>query len=573
MSRRLLPAALVLLGAAVVAADEGMWRFDQLPTGAVKSQHGVTLTASDLERLQRAPVRILGGDGAGTGTFASANGLILTNHHVALDCIRTSTLAEQAKNGAENLIEQGFTAKSPADELECKRFRAQVERSARDVTANMDAAVSPGMDIAAVQRARQTVRLELERDCQRERGQNFSCSVVDFNSGARTLLIVYEEFKDIRLVYAPEKQLGYFGGDEMNFRFPRYVADISILRAYQGTDGSHAEFDPTHVPVRPDSYRPVAMEEVREGDFTLVAGFPGNTNRYRESLSASYNLRKGIPDQIRSLEDELRILRRHAAADSEDSSHPAEPYLRSRELAEVPAGPACRAEGQRRRRRTPAPRTRFHARFSTAGPISSSCIGDVIDAQAAVYANDVEARAELDAALNWIQKSSVVSYASALHEFAAARAQASDRDRDPQFQERNWPRVRQSLLDEEPLVPALEEDLLTEGFTRALKLTGDQAIPAVQRLAERVARNGAAPNPRDLARAVLAGSSSVVGGRPEAARGRASGHLRVLHRSGDRVRPRSRELALGSSRAHPDPQREDSREPIAFRPGPAGLAG
>ena len=115
----------------------------------------------------------------------------------------------------------------------------------------------------------------------------------------------------------------------------------------------------------------------------------------------------------------------------------------------------------------------------------------------------------------------------------------SDRERDPQFQERNWPRVRESLLDDEPLVPALEEDLLTEGFTRALKLTGDQAIPAVQRLAERVARNGAAPNPRDLARAVLAESSlsSAAGRKPlvDAPRG----HLRVLHRSGDRVRPRS----------------------------------
>ncbi len=109
-----------------------------------------------------------------------------------------------------------------------------------------------------------------------------------------------------------------------------------------------------------------------------------------------------------------------------------------------------------------------------------------------------------------------MSYASALHEFAAARAQASDRDRDPQFQERNWPRVRESLLDDEPLVPALEEDLLTEGFTRALKLTGDQAIPAVQRLVERLARDGAAPNPRDLARAVLAESSlsSPAGRKP-----------------------------------------------------------
>src|SRR6185436_8625023 len=110
---------------------------------------GVTLGASDLERLQRAPVRILDGGGAGTGTFASANGLILTNHHVALDCIRTSTLAEQAKNNADNLIEQGFTAASPADELPCKRFRAQVERSARDVTADLERAVTPGLDAGA----------------------------------------------------------------------------------------------------------------------------------------------------------------------------------------------------------------------------------------------------------------------------------------------------------------------------------------------------------------------------------------------------------------------------------------
>ena len=235
---------------------------------------------------------------------------------MALDCIRTSTLAEQAKNGAENLIEQGFTAKSPADELACKRFRAQVERSARDVTADMDAAVDPGMDIAAVQRARQAVRLELERDCQQERGQNFSCSVVDFNSGARTLLIVYEEFKDIRLVYAPEKQLGYFGGDEMNFRFPRYVADISILRAYQGTDGSHGEFDPAHVPVRPGQL-PCASpwKKSRRAISRWSRVSPATPIDIARACRPSYNLRKGIPDQIRSLEDELRILRKHAAAD------------------------------------------------------------------------------------------------------------------------------------------------------------------------------------------------------------------------------------------------------------------
>ena len=146
-------ALFLVAGSAALLADEGMWRIDQLPLEVVAGKYGVRLTPKDLERLQNAPVRLLvGGGGGGTGTFASANGLILTNHHVALDCIRTSTLAEQNKTRADNLIEDGFTAKSPADELPCKRFRAQIERESRDVTAEVNAGVKPDMNIADVQR-------------------------------------------------------------------------------------------------------------------------------------------------------------------------------------------------------------------------------------------------------------------------------------------------------------------------------------------------------------------------------------------------------------------------------------
>src|SRR5262249_47089601 len=218
-----------VLAVAALSADEGMWRIGQLPLDIIARRYGVTLTPHELERLQNAPVRISSG---GTGTFASPNGLILTNHHVALDCIRTSTLAEQQKGREENLIEQGFTARTMNDELPCRRFRVQIERSNRDVTTELNADVKAGMSIPEIQRARQTKRAEIERACKQERGASFTCSVVDFNSGAFSQLIVYEDFNDVRLVYAPEKKLGYFGGDEMNFRFPRYVSDISILRAY-----------------------------------------------------------------------------------------------------------------------------------------------------------------------------------------------------------------------------------------------------------------------------------------------------------------------------------------------------
>src|SRR5204862_4043945 len=213
-------------------------------------------------------------------------------------------------------------------------------------------------------------------------------------------LITYEEFRDIRLVYAPEKQLGYFGGDEMNFRFPRYVSDISILRAYVGADGSHGEFDAAHVPAKPDHYLHVTLAGIKEGDFTLVSGNPGNTNRYRESYSAEYNLRKGIPSQIEDLETQLGLLRKYAAMKPEYSVilqsqiFGLDNSLQYQKDALVTSKPTnIVAERQRRERELTA--------FLETRPDLKAEFGGVLAAQAAVYANDVEANADLDAALGW----------------------------------------------------------------------------------------------------------------------------------------------------------------------------
>ncbi|HEV3141475.1 MAG TPA: S46 family peptidase, partial [Vicinamibacterales bacterium] len=499
---RWMVAVMCAVAGATLLADEGMWRIDQLPRDVIAQKYGVRLTDADLERLRYAPVRIQAGGGGGTGTFASSHGLILTNHHIALDCIRTSSLADQNKSGADNLIENGFTAKSVAEELPCKRFSAEVERSARDVTAELNAGVKPGMAIAEVQRVRQAARSDIERACAAAKGDNFSCDVVDFNSGAKSLLITYEEYKDIRLVYAPEKQFGYFGGDEMNFRFPRYADDISILRAYVGNDGAHTEYDRSHVALSPDHVLHVSMAGVKEGDFTLVAGNPGNTNRYRESYSASYNLRKGIPSQIEDLEMQLGLLRKYAAMKPEyqvalqSQIFGLANSLKSQQdvLAALKATDVV-AERQRREREFKA--------FLDTRPDLKKEFGGVLDAQAAVYANDVEANAELDAALGWFERSDVLNYGVGLYEFSAERAKPSDRDREPQFQQRNWPGVRDALLNDDPIILPLEEDLLTIGFEKAVALLASQRIAAVQKV---VARVGSPAKPRDLAKAVLGGT-------------------------------------------------------------------
>jgi hypothetical protein len=494
MRARIVCAVLGALAVAVVSADEGMWRLGQLPLDVIAKRYGVTLTPADLERLQNAPVRISSG---GTGTFASPNGLILTNHHVALDCIRTSTLAEQQKGSEENLIEGGFTARTMSEELPCRRFRAQIERSSRDVTTELNTDVKPGMSMAQIQQVRQTKRAEMERACKQERGASFTCSVVDFNSGAFSQLIVYEDFNDVRLVYAPEKQLGYFGGDEMNFRFPRYVSDISILRAYVGKDGSHGEFNAANIPYRPAHHLRVTQDGVKEGDFTLVAGNPGNTNRYRISESAVYNTSRGMPRQIQELETELALLRKYAAANPENQVLLQErifglanslKYTRD-VLAALKTSGVVKQQQDRERELLEFLKTR---------PELQKEYATLFEDHRKLYATAVEANLDLDGALDWLQRASVVSYAATLYEFAQERAKPSDRERDPQFQERFWNDLRQALLDDEPLITGLEEDVLAIGFERALKLPAERRIPAVQSLVKRAGTS----DPRALARTV-----------------------------------------------------------------------
>lgn len=288
----------------------------------------------------------------------------------------------------------------------------------------------------------------------------------------------------------------------MNFRFPRYLSDISILRAYQGKDGSHGEFDPSHVPFQPTHYLRVTMTGVEDGAFTLVAGNPGFTNRYRESYSASYNVEKAIPDRIKDTETELALLRRYAAMKPEHQVLLQEQIFGlanalkyDRDVLAALEQTDVVAERQKRERE--------FAIFLEAHPNLKAEYGGVLEAQKAVYANDVERNADLDAALNWVQRASVLGYATGLYEFSVERAKGSDRDREPQYQERHWPDVRQGLLDDDPLIPALEEDLLTMGFERALALPAFQQLAAVRNLA---ARLGAGATPRAMAQAILGGS-------------------------------------------------------------------
>jgi hypothetical protein len=255
-------AALAVFAALPAAADEGMWTFENPPRSAIQQSLGVVLDSAWLDRVREATVRL---DGGCTGSFISGDGLILTNHHCAEDCI--------AQNSSEgnDLVENGFISGGREKELQCKEDSVSVLVGTEDVTARIAAALE-GVAPEGIVEARRAALTKLEQACEDEskkaRGGPLKCERVSLYQGGQHWLYKYRRYEDVRLVFAPERDIAAFGGDPDNFQFPRWSLDMSILRAYEGgkpakTPG-HLRFD---------------WDGVQPGDAVFVSGHPGNTDR------------------------------------------------------------------------------------------------------------------------------------------------------------------------------------------------------------------------------------------------------------------------------------------------------
>jgi Peptidase S46 len=254
---------LLLLGVAAVAvADEGMWTFDNFPQGAVKQKYGVDIDAAWLGRVQRSITRLEGGC---TGSFASPDGLVLTNHHCAMACISALSSA------TDNLVENGFNSGSRAGERQCPGGMISVLVSTEDITAKVNAAIAGMPDAQANTVRKQTLtRLESECTARAARGKQnpFACESVTLYQGGQYFLYTYKRYDDVRLVFAPEAAMAQFGGDPDNFNFPRWCLDFSLMRIYENGK-----------PVRTPDYLRWRPEGPNAGDPVFVAGHPGSTSR------------------------------------------------------------------------------------------------------------------------------------------------------------------------------------------------------------------------------------------------------------------------------------------------------
>lgn len=284
------------------SADEGMWPFNGLPTEALAQQHGVRLTPEWLERLQQSSVRFNSG---GSGSFVSADGLVLTNHHVGADSL------QKLSDATHDYFRNGFAAATRAEELQCPDLELNVLVSIENVTARVEAAVAPGMSAADAFAARRAVMATIEQESLAASG--LRSDVVTLYQGGAYHLHRSKKYTDVRLVFAPEQQIAFFGGDADNFEFPRFNLDICFFRAYE-------EGKPARVP----HHLPWAVRPVAAGELVFVSGHPGHTDRAATLAELTSMRDVRIPADLQQLNRLESLLAAYAAEGPEEQRQAAD---------------------------------------------------------------------------------------------------------------------------------------------------------------------------------------------------------------------------------------------------------
>jgi hypothetical protein len=260
MRRQPLPFAALLasgiLSLAPARADEGMWLFTSPPVKLLKERHGFEPDAGWLEHVQKSSVRFP----RGSGSFVSADGLVMTNHHVGRDALAKLSTRDR------NIARDGYSARARADELKCPDLDLLSLQSIEDVTARVNGAVKPGMSDAEADKARRAVVATIEKESTDKTG--LKSDVVTLYQGGQYHLYRSKRYTDVRLVFAPEADAAHFGGDPDNFEFPRFCLDCAFFRAYE--DGR---------PARVAHHLGWCVAGAKADELVLVSGHPGRTSR------------------------------------------------------------------------------------------------------------------------------------------------------------------------------------------------------------------------------------------------------------------------------------------------------
>jgi hypothetical protein len=278
-------------------ADEGMWTFNNVPRAEIKKKYGFDVTDEWLKKVQLASVRFNSG---GSGSFVSPNGLVLTNYHIVEDFVT------EVSTPQKDLAKEGFVARTQAEEIKVPSLELNVLMSLEDVTTRVNGAVKAGTTDAEAFTARRAEISAIEGESTKATG--LRSDVVTLYQGGQYNLYRYKKYTDVRLVFVPEFQAAFFGGDPDNFNFPRFNIDMALVRVYENDQ-----------PVHPGSFLKWSTAGAKEGDLVFVTGNPGSTARLNTVAHLQELRDTSIPIVLRLLERREAMLKKYMAMGEEQT--------------------------------------------------------------------------------------------------------------------------------------------------------------------------------------------------------------------------------------------------------------
>lgn len=281
----------------VAALDEGMWTFNNVPRDDIKQKYGFDVTDEWLKKVQLSSVRFNNG---GSGSFVSPDGLVLTNYHIVEDIVAEVSTPEK------DYAKEGFVARRRTDEIKAPALELNVLMSIEDVTERVNGAAKADMSAADANTARRTAITGIETESTNATG--LRSDVVTLYQGGQYNLYRYKKYTDVRLVFVPEFQAAFFGGDPDNFNFPRFNIDMALVRVYENDQ-----------PVKVDNYFKWSKTGVKDGELVFVTGHPGSTSRLNTVAHLESLRETSIPLLIRMLESRRAMLKRYMTEGEEQT--------------------------------------------------------------------------------------------------------------------------------------------------------------------------------------------------------------------------------------------------------------
>jgi V8-like Glu-specific endopeptidase len=287
-----------LVACASAYAAEGMWTPDNLPKAQLQEHFQFSPDAAWVGHAQRAALRLAGGC---SGSFVSRNGLVLTNHHCVNSCV------QQLSSADKDFIKAGFYAKDEKSEIKCPEIELNRLDGIGNVTDRVKQATA-GKTGEDYSRAEKAVKSDIEKDCVGKDSDTTRCDVVDLYHGGVYDVYKYHRYLDVRLVFAPEFAMAFFGGDPDNFNFPRYDLDMGVLRAYENG-----------APAKVADYFPFSNNGAQEGEMTVIVGNPGGTDRQLSIAQLETARDFDLPNRLMQLAEQRGVFERFRAESTEHS--------------------------------------------------------------------------------------------------------------------------------------------------------------------------------------------------------------------------------------------------------------